>query len=132
MNCLTTHTRLAMLAMLATATVMGSCSGDAGSVAVDAPDELGSFAVGHTMFTVIDAERDDRELRVDVWYPVDETDATDGPFSEYPLQGPFTLASEVAVDDLRVSSAAQHPLLVFSHGFGGINTQSTQLMETLA
>lgn len=132
MNCLTTHTRLAMLAMLATATVMGSCSGDAGSVAVDAPDELGSFAVGHTMFTVIDAERDDRELRVDVWYPVDETDATDGPFSEYPLQGPFTLASEVAVDDLRVSSAAQHPLLVFSHGFGGINTQSTQLMEALA
>lgn len=109
-----------------------SCSDDGGASPVDAPDELGSFAVGHTMFTVVDAERDNRELRVDVWYPVDPADATDGPFSEYTLQGPFTLASEVAVDDLPVSSAEPHGLLVFSHGFGGINTQSTQLMEALA
>lgn len=115
--------------MLAVAAVAGSCSDDG---VVDAPDELGSFAVGHTMLTIVDAERDDRELRVDVWYPVDEADATDGPFSEYSLQGLFSLASEVAVDDLPVSSAGPHPLLVFSHGFGGINTQSTQLMEALA
>jgi len=129
MNCLEIQKSTGVLAMLAVAAVAGSCSDDG---VVDAPDELGSFAVGHTMLTIVDAERDDRELRVDVWYPVDEADATDGPFSEYSLQGLFSLASEVAVDDLPVSSAGPHPLLVFSHGFGGINTQSTQLMEALA
>jgi predicted dienelactone hydrolase len=38
----------------------------------------------------------------------------------------------VAVDDLPVSSEKARAFLVFSHGFGGINTQSTQLMEALA
>jgi predicted dienelactone hydrolase len=99
---------------------------------VDAPDTLGSFAVGHTMFTATDAARDDRELIVNVWYPVDEADAATEPRAEYPLTGPFTLASEVAVDGLVVSSAGPLAFLVFSHGFGGINTQSTQLMEALA
>jgi len=66
---------------------------------VDAPDALGSYAVGHRMFAVKDAAREDRE---------------------------------VAVDDLPVSSERPLALLVFSRGFGGINTQSTQLMEALA
>jgi predicted dienelactone hydrolase len=120
---------LAVLAVAAMSAV--SCGGD-GAGTVEAPDELGSYAVGHTVFTVVDAERDDRELRVDVWYPVDPEDAAEGPFSEYTLQGPFKLSSEVAVDDLPVSAAGPLALLIFSHGFGGINTQSTQLMEALA
>lgn len=109
-----------------------SCGDDGAQGTVEAPDELGSYSVGHSVFTVVDSERDNRELRVDVWYPVDPEDATEGPLSEYTLQGPFTLSSEVAVDDLPVSTAEQLALLVFSHGFGGINTQSTQLMEALA
>ncbi len=131
-----------LVAGFATAILVGSCgstdSGGAGGSGgtpgptVDAPDALGSFAVGHTMFTGIDAARDDRELIVNVWYPVDEADAATEPRAEYPLTGPFTLASDVAVDGLPVSSAGPLALLVFSHGFGGINTQSTQLMETLA
>lgn len=96
------------------------------------PDELGPHAVGHSMFMAVDAARDDRELPVDVWYPVDEIDALSEPLTEYPLQSGFGLPSKVAVDDLPVSSAALRPLLIFSHGFGGINTQSTQLMEILA
>lgn len=99
---------------------------------VDAPDALGSFAVGHTMFNVVDDSRDGRALIVNVWYPVDQEDAVSEPRTEYPLQSVFTLASEVAVDDLPLSSAGPSPFLVFSHGFGGINTQSTQLMEALA
>jgi predicted dienelactone hydrolase len=95
-------------------------------------DELGSYAVGHTMFTVVDSAREDRELLVDVWYPVDAVNAVSEPLTEYPLQGGLTLPSEVAVDDLPVSSEGTRALLVFSHGFGGINTQSTQLMEALA
>jgi predicted dienelactone hydrolase len=99
---------------------------------LDSPDELGSYAVGHMMFTAVDAARDDRELPVDVWYPVDAADAATEPLTEYPLQAGITLPSEVAVDDLPVSSEVESPFLVFSHGFGGINTQSTQLMEALA
>ncbi len=126
------------VALFATAMLITSC-GDGGSgggsgsgESVDAPDALGSYAVGHTMFTAVDAARDDRELVVNVWYPVDEADAATEPLSEYPLQGGFALPSEVAVDDLPVSSDGARVFLVFSHGFGGINTQSTQLMEALA
>jgi predicted dienelactone hydrolase len=121
--------------MLATVMWLASCNGEGGgdgSEAVDAPDALGSHAVGHTIFTAVDEARDDRELRVDVWYPVDEADAATEPPTEYPLQAGFTLPSEVAVDNLPVSSEAARAFLVFSHGFGGINTQSTQLMEALA
>lgn len=106
--------------------------GGAGGEAVDAPDALGAYAVGHTIFTVVDAARDNRELIVDVWYPVDAADAVSEPRTEYRLQSVFKLPSDVAVDDLPVSSAGPLAFLVFSHGFGGINTQSTQLMEVLA
>ena len=131
-----------VFAMLVFATLAAACNddgsgnagagGSGGTATVEPPDALGSLAVGHTMFTVMDGERDNRKLRVNVWYPVDGADASDDPFSEYPLQDPFTLASDVAVDDLPVSAAGLRVLLVFSHGFGGINTQSTQLMEALA
>ncbi|MDH3622321.1 MAG: hypothetical protein OES69_14360 [Myxococcales bacterium] len=122
-----------LVVTLAAVMWVASCSGDGdGSTPVDAPDALGSYAVGHQTFSVFDAEREDRELAVDVWYPVDKTDAATEPRTEYTLQSFFTLASEVAVDDLPVSSERPLAFLVFSHGFGGINTQSTQLMEALA
>lgn len=125
------------LAILGLVSLVASCNGDGsgtGSTAasVDAPDALGAYAVGHTMFTLVDDARDGRELIVNVWYPVDAADAATEPLTEYPLQSVFTLASEVAVDDLPVSSEGPLAFLVFSHGFGGINTQSTQLMEALA
>ncbi len=100
--------------------------------AVAAPDALGPLAIGHTMFVAVDAARGDRELRVDVWYPVDEADATDEPLSKYPLQGGISLPPKVAAHDLPVSLQGPCKLLVFSHGSRGINMQSTQLMETLA
>jgi predicted dienelactone hydrolase len=116
---------------------IGGTAGEGGGAGSDqvtglVPDELGAFSIGYTMFTPVDATRDDRPLPVSVWYPVDEADAATEPLTEYPLQSGFTLASEVAVDDLPASSAGPFPLLVFSHGFGGINTQSTKLMEALA
>ena len=127
------------IALLAAAMWVAACSGSGGrsgsggSIAsVDAPDELGSYAVGHTTFSPVDATRNDRELPVDVWYPVDAADAMSEPRTQYPLRGPLTIPSEVAVDDLPVSSEVARALLIFSHGYGGINTQSTQLMEALA
>lgn len=124
-------------ATLGLVSLVASCNSDGSSTSgteasVDAPDALGAYAVGHTMFTLVDDARDGRELIVNVWYPVDAADAATEPLTQYPLQSVFTLASEVAVDDLSVSSEGPLAFLVFSHGFGGINTQSTQLMEALA
>ncbi|UCF48349.1 MAG: hypothetical protein JSU89_14475 [Myxococcales bacterium] len=108
-----------------------ACSGGSSSSTSD-PDSLGSFAVGHMSFTAIDEARDDRSLLVDVWYPVDAKDAQDSPPTKYPLAGPLGLESEVAVEGLPVSARPKQTLLVFSHGYGGINTQSVELMEALA
>lgn len=94
--------------------------------------EPGPLAVGHQRLEAIDVFRDNRQLPYDVWYPVDEGDAADEPRTLYPLQGPGGLTAELAVDNLIVSMSGPYPLLIFSHGFGGTNTQSVLLMETLA
>ena len=96
------------------------------------PKQLGAFGVGHMSFTSVDAGRDDRSLLIDLWYPVDAGDAQDSPRTKYPLGGGMGLESAVAVDDLPVSARQNQTLLVFSHGYGGINTQSVELMEALA
>ncbi|MGH0037206.1 MAG: alpha/beta hydrolase family protein [Myxococcota bacterium] len=95
-----------------------------------APDELGPWAVGRMTFEVVDPERSDRSLMVDVWYPVDEVDAV-GPASVYDLL--FTgLESAVALDAPPVSSEGPFPLVAFSHGNNGIRFQSFFLTEHLA
>ena len=45
---------------------------------------------------------------------------------------PFGLPSAVAVGGPPVSSRGAQPLVVFSHGYGGISIQSFGLMEALA
>jgi predicted dienelactone hydrolase len=116
------------------ASLLSACSGvTSGSTApVDAPDALGPLAVGHSSFTAVDGARADRSLLVDVWYPVDAEDAADSPRAEYLLLDPLGLPSEVAVEGLPVSSRSEQTLLVFSHGYGGIQIQSFGLMEALA
>jgi predicted dienelactone hydrolase len=99
---------------------------------IDAPDILGTFGVGHTSFTAIDAMRDNRSLLVDVWYPVDSEDRQESPLTSYPLGPGIALRSKVAVDGLPVSSRENQTLLIFSHGYGGTHTQSVELMEILA
>jgi predicted dienelactone hydrolase len=99
---------------------------------VDAPDSLGTFEVGHTSFVAEDADRDGRSIPVDVWYPVDPGTAGAAPTTNLPLAPGIGLESEVAVEDPPVSERSDQPLVVFSHGYEGINTQSVDLMETLA
>ncbi len=99
---------------------------------VDPPDELGAFEVGHTSFDAVDADRGDRSIPVDVWYPVDPgTAGAAGPTSLALAPG-IGLESEVAVEDPPVSDREDQPLVVFSHGYEGINKQSVDLMEVLA
>lgn len=99
---------------------------------VDPPDELGAFEVGHVAFEAVDTDRDGRTIPIDIWYPVDPGTAGDAAAANLPLAPGIGLESEVAVDGAPVSERADQPLVVFSHGYEGINTQSLDLMETLA
>ncbi len=125
-------TMFSVLLLILLVVGISACSDQDSSQPIDPPDLLGSFGVGHTSFTPVDEGRADRSLLVDVWYPVDAEDAQDSPRTSYPLAAGIGLDSEVAVDDLPVSARQDQPLLVFSHGYGGINTQSVELMEALA
>jgi predicted dienelactone hydrolase len=109
----------------------GGAGGTIGA-SVPAPDDLGPYAISYASFTPVDASRNDRPLPVSIWYPADPEDTEDGELVEYPLQSGFTIDSSVALGELPVSGDAPFGLLIFSHGFGGINTQSTKLMEALA
>ncbi|MGI9295444.1 MAG: alpha/beta hydrolase family protein [Pseudomonadales bacterium] len=95
------------------------------------PAAAGPWAVGHIRFDAVDGSRNDRLLAVDAWYPVDAEDVS-GENTLYPLAEGLNIASELAFDNLPVSALQYRHLLVFSHGFGGTNTQSVPLMETLA
>jgi len=119
------RTRLSLLPLVLGTLVAGTVC------ASDVPDELGPWAVGHTAFTAIDTARDDRELPLDLWYPVDPEDAV-GEVTFYSLLGPIGFDSTLALEGVPVSSAGPRPLIVFSHGSGGINLQSVRLMEHLA
>lgn len=97
----------------------------------DVPDAPGPWAIGYRTLTAIDTSRADRELPLHLWYPVDPEDAA-GDFAFYSLAGPLGLDSMLAFDGVPVSSTGRRPLIVFSHGSGGIALQSVRLMEHLA
>ena len=96
------------------------------------PDQLGELAVGHSTFTVVDQARDGRSLLVDIWYPVDRADAEGVELRQYTLSGLLGPVSDVALADPPVSRRRGRKLLIFSHGYRGINTSAVGLMEALA
>jgi predicted dienelactone hydrolase len=101
-------------------------------LALVAPDGPGEHRVGHTQDTLVDAARANRSLPIHIWYPADEASWTAEPqFTFDVLLGPIGILSDFAKDDVDVSSG-QFSLIVFSHGFGGIPTQSRRLVEHLA
>lgn len=113
---------------------LAACGGgdDDGAFAPFAdPAMLGAFAVGHLSEAFVDEARDDRPLPVNIWYPSDPADVAGLPPTVYELAAGIGLESPAAVDAPPLASGV-FPLLIFSHGFGGIGTQSTDLVETLA
>lgn len=116
------------LLLLAACTKGGDSGADTATAAVEDPGALGPHGVGHAQIEVVDAARGDRALPVDVWFP---TAAGQAATTEYPLAAGIGLPSAVAVEDA-VPLDGDWPLLVFSHGYGGIATQSVELTEWLA
>lgn len=93
------------------------------------PDALGPYAVGHDSFEAYDATRD-RTLPVHVWYPVAPVRAQ-GPPAVYSLLI-LELESKLAIEDAPIARRGFFPLVLFSHGNGGIAIQSIFLTEMLA
>ncbi len=123
--------RILSCSLLASTLVL--LAGAAPAQPVEDPTELGSWAVGFRAFELVDASREDRSLATVLWYPVLPSEAEGDPaFYDFGVFG-FGVDSEVAVGDAPAALVpGGFPLVVFSHGSQGINTQSTTLMETLA
>lgn len=94
-------------------------------------DAPGPYRVGRTTFTVSDPARGGRTLMVDAWYPVDARDASGAAKSQYDLVL-SSIESPTALDAPPVSRRGGFPLVVFSHGSGGVRFQSWFLTEHLA
>ncbi len=90
---------------------------------------LGPYAVGRRTVTITDPDRDDRTITTDVWYP---TDATDGEASTYSFAPGIEYDSDVALDAPAVSTEGPFPMVVYSHGSGGLRYVASYFTETLA
>jgi predicted dienelactone hydrolase len=96
------------------------------------PDDYGPRRhLGYRQIVAIDTARGDREIPLDIWYPVDDEDWTGGG-GQYPLFAGNGPSSALMKRDKDVSDVPGRSLIVFSHGFGGIALQSIDLMEQLA
>jgi len=79
----------------------------------------------------------DRSVRVRVWYPAAPGTGDDPQqlvhVMEMPRQDPFEIASQsVARPNAEAATGEKFPLVVISHGYGGWNTQLSNLAEHLA
>ena len=92
------------------------------------PSALGPWAIGVVTVELTDAARD-RTLPVEIWYPAD-LDAGAGAPNRYDL-GSIGEVETLAQRDA-APAAGPFPLVLFSHGFGGIRFQSFFMTEHFA
>lgn len=94
------------------------------------PAERGPFGVG--LETIEIASNSDRPLTVDVWFPV--ASDTSAPAARYTfVTGDFFEASHaLAVDRASMSPQGPFPLVVYSHGSGGLRYIHSDYTEFLA
>ena len=88
-----------------------------------------AFAVGHKSTLVVDNERDNRMLGVDVWYPA--ALAGSETVTQYELLPGVAFPSALAREDAPYASGS-FPLLVWSHGRTGMRFNYSQLCEAIA
>src|SRR5262245_20784773 len=85
------------------------------------PDQPGPWRVGVRTVTLTDPSRSNRRFDVDVWYPVDPANG-DGSSNTYKLDSIFGTIASIDSPARRNATpkSGTWPMIVFSHGFGGI------------
>jgi predicted dienelactone hydrolase len=119
------------------------------------PPPTGRFAIGTTSWTLTDAAREEpfapgerRQVKVVAWYPTEASGGTRAPYLREGVEearafGRLIRAATGSYDSIRdvethalVDAAplggARLPLLVFSHGYGGVASAHAALLEDLA
>ncbi len=99
------------------------------------PFARGPFPVGVRTFVLSDRERGDRILPVEAWYPATDAHAGQDVGADsrdhYSLVPGLPAVSQDAARDA-APRPERHPLVAFSHGYGGHRRQSTFLCTHLA
>ena len=102
---------------------------DAFGAKVVAPEAIGPYKVGRQVITMTDTARN-RPLTVDVWYPA-SVDAT-GAASRYTFTPTIYFDSKAALDAPPIATDGPFPLVVYSHGSGGLRYVASFFTEVLA
>jgi len=124
----------------------------------DIPAPTGSFSVGTRVFNWEDNKREEwftekegdfRKIVVQVWYPTDEVTGVPVPYLDFAQHRIKPISEQVELPPFMIkhiqdvnsnsylnaalkSAIESYPLVIFSHGLGGMRMQNTIQMEELA
>lgn len=97
------------------------------------PESPGPFAVAVRTTTVDDPQRPDRALVCEIWYPVAPADVPAGtPLASYDFLPTVRPPARIAVGGDHPVAAGGFPLVVYSHGSGGMRFIASYFTEVLA
>ncbi|MBC8256994.1 MAG: dienelactone hydrolase family protein [Candidatus Marinimicrobia bacterium] len=124
----------------------------------DLPAPTGSFSVGTRVFNWEDNNREEwftekdgdfRKIVVQVWYPTEEVSGEAAPYLDFAQDRVKPISEQVELPPFMINhikevtsnsymnaplkpAAGSYPLVIFSHGLGGMRMQNTIQMEELA
>ena len=124
----------------------------------DIPAPTGSFSVGTRVFNWEDNKREEwftekegdfRKIVIQVWYPTDAVTGDPVPYIDFPQHRVKPISEQVELPPFMIkhiqnvnsnsylnatlkSAIESYPLVIFSHGLGGMRMQNTIQMEELA